>query len=179
MKNLIIAILLAGAASLCCGRTDSLIEKSAVGDLEGVKKLVSAGADVNCFDTEGITPLIAASKEGHTAVAAFLLEKGAFPHMKYKGGRTALIEAVAFNRPETVKLLLDKGADVNAVTDLEQTPLSIAVTLKRDEIIPLLKAAGAREVRAETPAPEISDEEAYKRAEESRKRFLEASKKNR
>jgi ankyrin repeat protein len=44
------------------------------GDLEQVKALIEARADVNAATNDGATPLFIAAQEGHTAVVAALLE---------------------------------------------------------------------------------------------------------
>ena len=47
------------------------------GDLRSVEDLVRGGADVNCSDGMGRTPLVAACDGNHPDVAKYLLDKGA------------------------------------------------------------------------------------------------------
>ena len=47
------------------------------GKLEAVQFLVDHGADVNCLDAAGYTPLISAAGNGHYRIVAALLAKGA------------------------------------------------------------------------------------------------------
>ena len=47
------------------------------GRLKGAQFLVDHGADVNCRDAAGYTPLISAAANGHYKIVAALLAKGA------------------------------------------------------------------------------------------------------
>jgi len=84
-------------------------------DIEGVKKLLARGVDVNIREkTMGSTPLIVAcSLEGTEDIAKLLISKGADINIIASyDGRTALMWAAA-NSKKTVELLLAKGAEVN------------------------------------------------------------------
>jgi ankyrin repeat protein len=61
----------AGAAAALLTAADS-------GDVEAVRLLADAGADVNAADRWGNTPLLAASRRGHVACALYLLT---LPHV--------------------------------------------------------------------------------------------------
>jgi len=50
--------------------------------------LLSAGANVNALDKHGITPLMNAVFEGHTACVKILLEKGADKSLKAPSGES-------------------------------------------------------------------------------------------
>ena len=54
-----------------------LIEAAGRGDVEAVRRLLRAGADVNAQDDEGWTALIAAAQKGLAPVVELLLEEGA------------------------------------------------------------------------------------------------------
>jgi ankyrin repeat protein len=103
------------------------------GDLDQVKRLIEAGADINEMD-RGRTPLHWAAEKGHAAVARLLIEKGAKVNVKeskgYFYGQTPLHLAVSDTkclvarckiapglseeRKAIVTILIDHGADVNA-----------------------------------------------------------------
>ncbi|MBI5226415.1 ankyrin repeat domain-containing protein [Candidatus Micrarchaeota archaeon] len=51
------------------------------GNLALAKRLVKAGADVNCADDAGLTPLHQAAMGAHPEVVEWLLEQGANPHV--------------------------------------------------------------------------------------------------
>jgi len=63
---------------------------------------------------EGITPLIAASSEGHSTIVPLLLNAGADVNAVDKDGTTALMAASARGHIECVEKLLETKADTNA-----------------------------------------------------------------
>jgi ankyrin repeat protein len=56
-----------------------LLIKAALGDRGACRSLISRGADVSATDAELATPLHAACRAGHAAVARLLLRRGADP----------------------------------------------------------------------------------------------------
>ena len=110
-------------------------EASSGGDIDMVKQLLDAGADVNAKDdlTE-MTPLFDAVSSGKKEVAALLIDKGADVNGKIAMGFTSLHNAAGSGRYEIVELLIEKGADVNEKNDFGITPLDMAeVSASRDE----------------------------------------------
>ena len=101
-----------------------LLYAAMAGDLDTVRILVSAGADVNETAADGTTPLIVTLQRGieeglwrltggrNQHVAAFLLDHGADPHLS-EAGYTALHVASATGQHEAVETLLEHGADPN------------------------------------------------------------------
>jgi ankyrin repeat protein len=98
-------------------------------DLESVRILLGAAADVNQRTNYGWTPLLVAALNRYYKLGAYLLEHGANPNIANNGGWTPLYRAVdnrnvpdgdyPVRKPdmdhlEFIKLLLDRGADVNA-----------------------------------------------------------------
>jgi ankyrin repeat protein len=104
------------------------------GQLEAVRALLEAGADVNQQAVgDRSTPMLMATINGHFDLAKFLLEKGGDPNAAQHNGATPLYAALncqwsakalypqprAFEQQRTsyldlMKALLDKGADPNA-----------------------------------------------------------------
>ena len=101
------------------------------GRLEAARLLLDAGADVNAREANGISPLVMALTNRHTAVAALLLSRGADPNAADWWGRTPLWSAVDMRNLdldsrtfengverapvlELIEALIAKGADVNA-----------------------------------------------------------------
>lgn len=97
-------------------------------DLESVRVLLAAGADVNQVTNYGWSPLLVATQNRYYQLAAFLLDHGANPNLPNKGGWSALYLAVdnrnieggdyPLRKPdmdplEFIKALIAKGADVN------------------------------------------------------------------
>jgi uncharacterized protein len=98
-------------------------------DLDSVKALLAAGADINQVTDYGWSPLLVATQNRYYKLGAYLLEHGADVNLANKGGWTPLYLATdnrnieggdyPVRKPdmdhlEYIKLLLDKGANVNA-----------------------------------------------------------------
>ncbi|KAK1424855.1 hypothetical protein QVD17_20195 [Tagetes erecta] len=80
------------------------------GDLEGIKKLLSSGTDVNFKDIDNRTALHVAACQGFNDVAQLLIQAGAEidPHDKW--GSTPLADAIHYKNHGMVKLLEKHGA---------------------------------------------------------------------
>ena len=104
------------------------------GEIESVKALMDAGADVNQRGAgDPVTPMLIATMNGHFDVAKYLLDKGGDPNLAQNNGVAVLYAALncqwaakalypqprAFEQQHTsylelMRALLDKGADPNA-----------------------------------------------------------------
>ena len=88
-----------------------LVHASLRGDLESVQRLLSAGADVNSKDENGIGTLLSFTPE----VTKLLLESGANPNSQTNEDGAPVLAGVAYmNHVDCVGLLLEAGADPNA-----------------------------------------------------------------
>ena len=107
--------------------TMSLIDASATGDLDTVKKHIAAGTNVNQLDPDEQgdkdSCLGVAAAFGHKEVVLALIEAGADIGYRNKNGSTPLHIAAFFCYPEITKTLIDKGADKNAVDNEGGTAL--------------------------------------------------------
>jgi ankyrin repeat protein len=83
------------------------------GDIDTVRVLLDAGADVNETAADGATPLILAVVKKHEPLAIELLNRGANPNLAGTG-YAALHVAAATGQIEAVKAIVAKGGDVNA-----------------------------------------------------------------
>jgi ankyrin repeat protein len=98
-------------------------------DLDSVKVLLAAGADINQVTGYGWSPLLVATQNRYYKLGAYLLDHGADVNLANKGAWTPLYLATDNRNIESgdypvrkgdmdhldfIKLLLDKGADVNA-----------------------------------------------------------------
>jgi len=104
------------------------------GDLEKVKKFVSAGFNGNAFDGDlSFTPLHYAVKKGHIEVARFLLSVGANvnAHQEEKIGETPLGAVAANCSYEMAKLLVEAGADPTIPRWMQITALDRAKERER------------------------------------------------
>ena len=153
MKNLllttIVAVLVVG-----CGESQppepptakapdiSIHEAASSGNIEAVKKHLTAGADVNAKNGGG-TPLHFAALLGRKEIAEMLISKGADVNAKDEFGYTPLHHAAWNGHTEIAGLLITTDADVNAKDGWEWTPLHIAANKSHKETIELLIAKGA------------------------------------
>lgn len=111
------------------GALTPLVYAARANDLESVKVLLAAGADINQTTGYGWSPLLVATQNRYYKLGAFLLDHGANVNLPNKGGWTPLYLATdnrniengdyPVRKPdmdhlEYIKLLLDHGADVNA-----------------------------------------------------------------
>ena len=87
-----------------------LIEAAGCGDLGLVKTLLEKGANVNAKDDQGMTALIAASRQGRVEVAQLLVDRDADVNAIDSAGETALVYAASKGLFEVVKLLVENGA---------------------------------------------------------------------
>ena len=119
------------------------------GDIEGVKRHLADGADVNAkrksndilCDRE--TPLHIAAFEGHTEIAELLIARGADVHAKDKNDNTPLHTSANMGAKEIAELLISKGVNVKATNEFVRTPLHYASCRGSKEIVELLIAKGA------------------------------------
>jgi uncharacterized protein len=98
-------------------------------DLDSVKALLAAGADINQVTGYGWSPLLVATQNRYYKLGAYLLEHGADVNLGNKGAWTPLylatdnrnieggdypVRKADMDHLDFIKLLLDKGANVNA-----------------------------------------------------------------
>jgi ankyrin repeat protein len=119
------------------GGLTPIIYAARANDVESVKVLLAAGADINQTSAYGWSPLLVATQNRYYKLGAYLLEHGADPNLANKGGWVPLYLATDnrniesgdypvrkgdMDHLEFIKLLLDKGANVNArVKDSTET----------------------------------------------------------
>jgi ankyrin repeat protein len=124
------------------------IHRSAlVGDLEGLKKMVEFGADINAPSDMG-TPLHCAAGSGNVPCVEYLLGLKADTQIADTSGLTPLMASVAHcgmqgGDMRTMQLLLDSGADPNLGSSNGATALHIAASMDNVAIINDLVGKGA------------------------------------
>jgi ankyrin repeat protein len=124
------------------GRGDNLLQAIERGDVDGVRKLLKQGADINAKDPSGATALMYASVYSTAECMRLLLDKGADPNGQSDTGATALMWGIADARK--ANLLIEKGANVNARSKAGMTPLLLAAQkYGAVETVKLLLSKGA------------------------------------
>ena len=111
------------------GALTPLVYAVLANDLDCVKVLLAAGADVNQVTGYGWSPLLVATQNRYYKLGAFLLDHGADVNLANKGGWTPLylatdnrnieggdypVRKADMDHLDFIKLLLDEGANVNA-----------------------------------------------------------------
>ena len=93
-------------------------------DTEGVRDIITSGADVNLADKNGYTPLNGAAITGNTEILKLLTDAGADANLADKEhGWTPLIWASFEGHTEIVKLLIEAGADINLADKIGNTSI--------------------------------------------------------
>ena len=96
------------------------------GDMDQVKILLCHNAGVNDETDSGETALHCASKSGHTAIAALLVDLGADVNATDLWKQSPLHAACTGKHLDTVRLLVQRGAEVNIPDGKNNCPLHIA-----------------------------------------------------
>ena len=122
--------------------------QNAENDLEIIKLLIAAGADLDLCTSSGDTALMQAIQSNNLPVAHFLIKSKADLNIQGKYEGTALHEACSLQNAELVKTLLKNDANPNIQDSNKNTPLIISCLKKSNQpfnpvIPPLLLAYGA------------------------------------
>ena len=121
----------------------ALLEAAEDGDLEGIRQLLVAGANINVAVPGDGSALIAAAGAGQLEVVRLLLDRGADPHLAVEGDGNALIAAAQAGHLAVAKLLVQRGANVNQAVEGDETPLIQAAAEGQLEMVKFLAAQGA------------------------------------
>ena len=108
--------------------------------------LLEAGADPNCCDVFGSSPLITAAEKGYSALVALLIERGAKVTHASRSGRTALHAASATGCIEAALNLVQRGADPLAKNSDGQTPIDLAEKAGHRQLADLLRKGKGKAV---------------------------------
>ena len=113
-------------------------------DVELVRALLRAKANVSLKNQFGTTALTEAAIVGSAPIIDALLKAGADPNTKNPEGETPLMAVARSGKVEAAKRLLEAGADVNAKESFGgQSALMWAAAQSQAEMVKLLASKGA------------------------------------
>ncbi|WP_333696526.1 ankyrin repeat domain-containing protein [Flavobacterium sp.] len=121
----------------------ALLAASLHGDVQGIKKAMKDGANVNIQDAEGFTPLNRSAKLSYYHLVYYFVELGADVTIPNYENITPLHYGVEYNNIKIVKLLLENGADIDARDKITESPLHWAGWTGNYEAAKLLLKHGA------------------------------------
>jgi hypothetical protein len=114
------------------------------GDIELVRLLLKAGAQVNCkAEDRGSSALIDATMGKYQDIVEELLKAGADPNVKTKDGQSALVLAVGLNDEACVALLLHAGANPDDPDSLGISARRYATLFNKSGMVALFNAIPA------------------------------------
>jgi len=121
----------------------SLLQKSFVGNVNEVRKLINSGVNPNCVTEYGMTPICIAAENGHRDIVYILARSGAKVNHKSASHNSPLHLAAARGHAGVVKILLEHNAKVNILTKTNWTPAHWAVLYGYSDVLELLLQYGA------------------------------------
>ncbi|NXP78360.1 ASB3 protein, partial [Ramphastos sulfuratus] len=119
---------------------NSLHQASFQGYTEIMEILLKKGANKECKDDFGITPLFVAAQYGQLESLRLLVSHGADVNCQAKDRATPMLIAAQEGHTECVELLLSKGADPNLYCNEDnwQLPIHAAAEMGHQKILELL-----------------------------------------
>ncbi|KAI0423865.1 hypothetical protein F5Y09DRAFT_173588 [Xylaria sp. FL1042] len=122
---------------------DTLIAAASQGKLKAADIFLKHGANINCQDYSGKTPLIIAGSNGDVLMLELLINRGASLDHQASIGVTALNAATENGSIEAVRYLADMGARLDIGEPMYPTALHVAARTGRAKIAQILLEKGA------------------------------------
>jgi ankyrin repeat protein len=108
-KSLLPVLVLCGA--YWCAQSQDVFQALRKGDVEAVKALVDKSPQIlDSRDSDGMTALHHAARDGNAALINYLVNKGAKTEIQNNHGQTPLHLAAIFDRKDAVAALVKRGA---------------------------------------------------------------------
>jgi len=111
-------------------------------DVEGMRRLIDAGAPIDARDARGYSPLMLAAYAGNVEGFALLLGAGADVDSADLAGNSVLMGAAFKGHLGMVEALLDAGADAAARNQAGLDARAFALAFGRSEVVALLDQFG-------------------------------------
>jgi ankyrin repeat protein len=147
----------------------SAADTAKTGDV--IEKLLAQGADVNCTDSYGLSPLMRAALFNSSAkVIKALIKAGADVYEREPQYKSTALQLAANHNPsaQVIEALVQGGSDVNDVNYLGETALIMAVNSGNDtKVISALVRAGS-----DVNARDYHDRSALDYARMSRRNYV-------
>ncbi|MCE5187042.1 MAG: ankyrin repeat domain-containing protein [Planctomycetaceae bacterium] len=121
------------------GGKTPLLAAVSEGNVDVVRALLEAGANVAAQDKRQTTPIFSAIQEENTEIIQLLLDHGADINAPNKYGNTPLHAAVETGKPEIVQFLLNAGARKDIVGRSNMTAAQLAQRMNKPEIVALFQ----------------------------------------
>jgi ankyrin repeat protein len=113
-------------------------------DTSGIVRILLQGANINCIDMFGYTPLHWSSLKGRVEILKLLIKMGASIDKKCLNySFTPLHVAINENQNAIVNILINEGADIMARDKDGNTPLHYASMLGNESVVQKLLIKGA------------------------------------
>ncbi len=120
---LIIVLALLSTPTVLAQAGYDLMRAAYSGDLQQLRAILEAGADVNMRDSSESTPLMLAASKGHIEIVRELLAKGANINLQNNYGWTSLMLATTNRHTEIVRLLSTRNTDSNIANQQGDVPV--------------------------------------------------------
>lgn len=122
-----------------------LVMACQLSDLDAVKILVKAGAEIDRSDPSNVNALYAAIGHNQPEIVSYLLDHGVQVNGRSKyNGETPLFHVLRYHNMKLLTVLFKAGADANLRNNDGDTPLMIASYADDYDLVKFLKANGAK-----------------------------------
>jgi bla regulator protein BlaR1 len=124
-------------------REERMVKLAQSGNIEGLRKMLDGGMDVNTVAPGDGTALIGAARGGEVETVEFLLDQNADPNIVSEGDGSPLIAAARRGDLRIVEMLLDAGANRDEIVPGDENPLMQAAWHGHDDVVRFLLDQGA------------------------------------
>ncbi|MGB7925158.1 MAG: ankyrin repeat domain-containing protein [Pyrinomonadaceae bacterium] len=133
-----------GGAMVVVSPSEPVVKAAMDDDLDALRKLLDAGANVNTVDENyGLTALAMAAGNGNLEMVQLLLWYGADVNAKGPRGNTALMNLSGRSTAEVARALINAGANVALQDEDGDTALILLASDNNTEVLQALIDAGA------------------------------------